>query len=137
MTPSIDPVSDEAQYHKKWTIYAKTLTSTTREETEKRKLRYKRGLDDRVMPYKEDVTVGTYVFLRKDYMNPRRESKHKLAPIATGPDKVIAREANTATIERENLEQEKVSLDRFVRAPTPVDIVIVDSVQPDSGTPLI
>ena len=35
-TPSIDPVSDEAQYHKKWTIYVKALTSTARKEMEKR-----------------------------------------------------------------------------------------------------
>ena len=135
-TPSIDSVSDEAQYHKKWTTYAKALTSTARKEIQKRQLRYKREFDDRVMPYKEDVTVGTYVFLRKDYTNPRRESKHKLASIATGPYKVTAREANTVTIEREKLEQENVSRDRFVRAPTPMDIVITDSVPPESGTPL-
>ena len=103
---------------------------------EKRQLRYKRGFDDRFMPYKEDVTVGIYVFLRKDYTNPWRESKHKLAPIATGPYKVNAREANTVTIERENLEREKVSRDRVVRAPTPMGIVIADSVPPVSGTPL-
>ena len=103
---------------------------------EKRQLHYKRGFDDRVMPYKEDVTVGTYVFLRKDYTNPRRESKYKLVPIATGPYKVTAREANTITIEGEKLEQEKVSRDRVVRAPTPMDIVIADSEQSESGTPL-
>ena len=102
-TPSKDPVSDEAQYNKKWTTYAKALTSTARKEMEKRQIRYKRGFDDRVMPYKEDVTVGTYVFLRKDSTNPRRESKHKLEPIATGPYKVTARETNNITIERENL----------------------------------
>ena len=62
-TPSIEPVSDEAQYHKKWTTYAKALTSTARWEMEKRQLRYKRGFGDRVMPYKEYVTVGTYFFL--------------------------------------------------------------------------
>ena len=134
-TPSMDAVSDEAQYHKKWTTYAKALTSTARREMEKRQLRYKRGFDDRVMPYKEDVTVGTYVFLRKDHTNPRRES-NKLAPIATGPYKVTAREANTVTIERENLEREKVSRDRVVRAPTPMGIVIAYSVPPVSGTPL-
>ena len=82
------------------------------------------------------MTVGTYVFLRKDYTIPRRESKHTLAPIATGPYKVTTREANTVTIERENLEQEKVSRDRVVRAPTPMDILIADSVPPESGTPL-
>ena len=134
-TPSIDPVSDEAQYHKKWATYEKALTSTARKEMEKRQLRYKRGFDDRVMPYKEDVTVGTYVFLRKDYTNPRRESKHKLGPIATGTYKVPAREANTVTIERENLEQEKVYRDRVVRAPTPMGIGIADSVPTELGTP--
>ena len=65
-TPSIDPVSDDAQYHKKWTNYAKALTSTARREMEKIQLRYKRGFGDWFMPYKEDVTVATYVFLRKD-----------------------------------------------------------------------
>ena len=103
---------------------------------EKRQLRYKRGFDDRFMPYKEDVTVETYVFLRKDYPNPRRESNHKLAPIATGPYKVTAREANTVTIERENLEREKVPHHRVVWPPTPMGIVIADSVPPVSGAPL-
>ena len=135
-TPSIDQISDEVQYHKKWTTYAKALTSSARKEMEKRQLRYKRGFDDRVMPYEEDVTVGTYVFLRKDYTNPRRESKHKLAPIATGPYKVTARDSNTVTIELGNLEEEKVSRDRIVRAPTLMDIVITDSIPPESGTPL-
>ena len=102
---------------------------------EKRQIRYKRGFDDRVTPYKEDVTVGTHFFLRKDYKNPRRDSKHKLAPIVTGTYKVTAREANTVTIERENLEHEKVSRDRVVRAPTPMDIFISDGEQTDSGTP--
>ena len=134
-TPSIDPVSDEAQYQKKWTTYAKALTSTARNEIVNRQLRHKRGFDDRVMPYKEDVTVGTYVFLRKDYTNPRRESKHKLGPIATGAYKVTAREVNGVTIERENLEPEKVSRDRVVRAPIPMDFVIADSEQPEPGTP--
>ena len=106
-TPSIDPVSDEAQYRKEGAIYAKAFPSSARKDMEKRHLRYKRGFDDRVMPYKEDVTVGIYVFLRKDYTNPRRESKHILAPIATGPYKATAREANTVTIEREDLEQER------------------------------
>ena len=35
-TPSIDPVSDEAQYHKKRTTYANALTYTARKEMEKR-----------------------------------------------------------------------------------------------------
>ena len=82
------------------------------------------------------MTVLTYVFLRKDYTNPRRESKHKLAPIATGTKKVTAREASTVMNERENLEQENVSRDRVVRAPTLMEIVIADSVPSDSGTPL-
>ena len=88
------------------------------------------------MPYTENVTVGIYVFLRKDYTNlRRRESKHKLATIATGPEKVTARKANTFTIERENLEQGKVSRYRIVQAPIPMDIVIANSEQPGSGTP--
>ena len=49
-TSSIDPVSDEAQYHKKWTTYAKALTSTARKEMEKRQIRYKQGFQDRVTP---------------------------------------------------------------------------------------
>ena len=102
----------------------------------KRQLPYKRGFDDRIMPYTENVTVGIYVFLRKDYTNlRRRESKHKLATIATGPEKVTARKANTFTIERENLEQGKVSRYRIVQAPIPMDIVIANSEQPGSGTP--
>ena len=91
---------------------------------------------DCVMPYKEAVAVGTYVLLRKDCKNPQRESKHKLALIANGSYKVTAREANTVTIESENLEQENVSRDRFVRAPTTMDIVIADTVSHESGTPL-
>ena len=50
-TPSIDAVSDKAQYHKKWTTYAKALTSTARKAMEKRQLRHKRRFDDLVMPY--------------------------------------------------------------------------------------
>ena len=81
------------------------------------------------------MTIGTYVFLRKYYKNPRRESNQNLAPIATGPYKVTAREANTVTIERENLEKEKASRDGVVGAPIPMYIVIAESEQPESGTP--
>lgn len=77
-TQSIDAVLDESQYYKRWATYAKVFTSTARKEIEKRQLRSKRGFDDRVMPYEEDVTFETYLFLRKDYMNPPRESKRNV-----------------------------------------------------------
>ena len=53
----------------------------------------------------------------------------------TGPYKVIAREANTVTIELANLEHEKVSRDRVVRAPITMDILIAESEKPESETP--
>ena len=42
-----------------------------------------------------DYSPGRYVFVRLDYANPRENTRHKLAPVATGPYRIVKSDADT------------------------------------------
>lgn len=63
---------------------------------------------------------GTHVFVRRDYANPRRDTRHKLATIADGPFRVCEVDKDTVVIQRGE-QQERFTRDRVVPAPIPPD----------------
>ena len=116
--PSIDEVLSARDSVTQWKRRLEALMKTAGDELNKSQRRYKRSFDRRVrLPLDTPVAVS-FVFLRKDYTNPRTDTKHKLAPLATGPHKVVSYDGRTVVVQVGD-EQERVSRDRVVPAPTP------------------
>lgn len=65
-----------------------------------------------------DILPGSYVLIRKEYIKPDKEKKHKLSPIAIGPFKVISVNKDTVVVE-DGDKHERVSRDRIEPAPPP------------------
>lgn len=107
--------------------------STARQETAKNQARYKKNFDARLSNSLEEYHPGDYVFVRKEHVNPRKESRHKIAPVALGPYKVISVNEHTTVIE-DGDERERVTRDRVVLAPIPPEVDPVDPVNPGLGT---
>ena len=98
--------------------------STAKVELEKRQARYKNNLDNRIGTPKEDIAVECHVFIRKDYFNPKKERRHKLSPVVTGPYLVRHVDKHTVVLEIEDKTRERVSRDRVVLAPSPSGVII-------------
>ena len=58
---------------------------------------------------------GCWVFVRKDYTNPRTDLKHKLSAVADGPFKVIEANDTIALLDM-GVNQERVAWDRVTLA---------------------
>ena len=115
--PTIQEVGDHATYKEKWKSWLSTLMSTAETAMKKVQNRYKANYDRRLRANAEIVKAGDRVFVRKDYTNPRTETKHKLAPVATGPYLVVNADNSTVVIQHED-QQERVARDRVVLAPS-------------------
>ena len=98
--------------------------STAKVELEKRQARYKKNFDNRIGTRKDDIVVGCNVFIRKDSFNPKKERKHKLSSVVTGPYLVRQVDKHTVVIEIEDKTRERVSKDRVVLAPSPSGVII-------------
>ena len=105
----------------RWKQRLEALINTASAGLRRTQRRYKRNFDRRLRNSNEDPKPGSYVFLRKEHYNTT-ESRHKLAPIATGPHKVVSLEGRTLVIQIGD-RQERVSRDRVSLAPTPRDVV--------------
>ena len=58
----------------------------------------KQNFDARERPIPQAINPGTHVYVRKEYINPQKERKDKLSPVAEGPYKVLNANADTVVI---------------------------------------
>ena len=112
---------DPDQYHVKSKTWLSALMSTARAELRKAQHRYKANYYKRARIPKDDYEPGQHVYVRKDYANPREESRHKLVPLATGPYRIISVNEDTVVVQMDDL-HERVSRDRVVLAPVQPDL---------------
>jgi len=111
------PKEKPKQFMQRWKTWLQHLMRSARNELRKHQLRYQRNFNARTKAQQEPLESGDYVFVRKEYYSTT-EKKHKLAPIADGPFKVLKVDAHTVTVQVANA-TEKVSRDRVVEAPHP------------------
>ena len=121
--PTVGKIGTATQYHTKWRVWLSALMSTAKVELEKCQARYKKNFDNRIGTPKDDIVVGCRVFVRKDYFNPKKERKHKLSPVVTGPYLVRQVDKHTVVIQIEDKTRERVSKDRVVLAPSPSGVI--------------
>ena len=86
--PTIFSADDAYTYRERWKYWLTQLMSTASAELEKRQARYKRNFDARLRLPVQQISEGSFVFLRRDH-TPRTESRHKLAPVADCPFEVV------------------------------------------------
>ena len=129
--PTMDAADDAYTYRERWKYWLTQLMSTASAELEKRQARYKRNFDARLRLPVQQISEGSFVFVRRDH-TPRTESRHKLAPVADGPFEVVGADEHTVVVKiDENVE--RVSRDRVELAPKPAEPVTQDTVQDTSG----
>ena len=117
--PVLEEFNSARQYHLKWQSWLSSLMTTARKSLHKEQARYKRNFDARLRKPAYEVPVGSYVFLRKEFVD-KKESKHKLSPVATGPYRVAEVNKDTVVI-IDGTMHERVSRDRVELAPNPID----------------
>lgn len=105
------------QHYLKWKNWLEAYLSTAGEDLKKTQARYKRDFDSRLCIPRPKIRTGAQIFVRKDYANPRTETKHKLAPVATRPYKVLEAVDYTVVIRTLQGRMERISHDRVVVAP--------------------
>ena len=113
--PQLEKVGN-AKYHAKWRVWLRGLMSTATVESKKSQERYRANYDKHIRASNEDYRPGTYIFVRRDYANPRTEARHKLAPVANGPYRIVSADQDTVDIQ-DGDDQERVTRDRIVPAP--------------------
>lgn len=84
-------------------------------EFSKAQAAYKRDFDARVKRFAPTVRENDYVFLRKEYYNPKKEKRHKLSLIADGPYRVVSATDTTVVLDIKG-QHERISRDRVARA---------------------
>ena len=82
--------------------------------------RRKRNFDACVRPVPQAIAPGTHVYVRKEYINPQKERKHKLSSVAEGPYEVLDTNADRVVI-NDGSRVERLSRDRVVLAPSSAD----------------
>ena len=60
--------------------------------------RQKRNFDVRERPVQQAITLGTHMYVRKEYINPQKERKHNISPIAEGPCEVLDANADAVVV---------------------------------------
>ena len=115
--PTIEQCRSTAQYHSKWMSWLDSLMSTAKSSMSKEQDRYRRNFNQCLRRDNQDIRSGSFVFVRKDYTN-KNERKHKLAPIANGPYRVVNDDEHTVLIE-DGSRRERISRDRVEAAPNP------------------
>ena len=117
--PAIDPLATNAHTHTKWREWLSKLIGTALAERAKGQMRYKSDFDKKIRMPIPNIQPGSYVFIRKEYFNPKKDGKHKLAAIATGPYEVIEVNQDAVVIKDKDRQHERISRDRVVMAPPP------------------
>ena len=131
--PQVEEIGT-AQYHTKWQSWLKSLMNTARTEMRKSQLRYKANYDKTIRSTAADYSPGRYVFVRRDYANPRENTRHKLAPVATGPYRIVTSDADTIVIQ-DGDRHERITRDRVTPAPSPAGIPTPSSGATNSNAP--
>ena len=96
--PAVEEIPTGSQFATKWRIWFEALMSTAQEDLRRTQQQYKKNFDERLRKATESLEPGGLVFLRKDYSNPRKGSRHKLAPLVTGPYEIISVSTHTVVI---------------------------------------
>lgn len=115
--PTVSLNETPGQFHLRWQNWLKMLMSTAKDSLHREQRRYKRDFDKRLRLPTQEISAGSYVFVRKEYFG-KQNPRHKLSPIAEGPFRVIDTTEQTVVIQ-DGLRQEKISRDRVVGAPSP------------------
>ena len=115
---SISQLRKSAHSHSKSREWLSKLIVTARTETARAQPRYKHDFDKKISIPFPVITEGTYVFLPKEYINPRKDKKHKLSAIQTVPYRVVEVNEDSLGIEDEDT-NERISRDRVVLAAAP------------------
>ena len=108
-------------YHRRWLSRLQALMETANAALSATQRRYQRNFNSRLRRSRNEPTAGSYVFLRKEQTSRTGDTRHKLAPLATGPFKVISVHGRTVVIQIGD-DQERVSRDRVQVAPSPANI---------------
>ena len=141
--PEMVREQNSATSHSIWRNWLKAQIEAAGQQMLKTQERYRRNYDDRLRKQRSAIVAGSLVFLRKDHRDPGVRS-HKLAPVVTGPHKVVEHDDHTVVIELGN-QHERVSRDRVVTCPRPSQTPLRGGVHspaqgrlhynPDSGQP--
>ena len=123
--PDMSALENRASSFERWRLRLKTLFATAARSSVAARARYKRDFDRRLRRNAETLTSGMYVFVRRDYA-PKTDGsvprKHKLSPVADGPFRVISVDEKTVVIDDAQGNEERLSLDRVVKAPVTDDV---------------
>ena len=102
----------------RWKTWLEKALTETKERLARAQVRYKRNYDQHLRKQTEVIKTDDYVFLRVERRDETM-TRHKLAPLAEGPFKVVDVTGKTVVIERPDFSVERVSRDRVVLAPRP------------------
>ena len=125
------------EYKIRWLAWLSKMLRDTKRQLAKRQARYKRDFDKHTRPTNAEYPPGSFVFVRKEHWNEKRESipnRHKLAPIADGPFEVQASNDDTVVVKYRDGNVERISRDRVVQAPQRGNAELAPTLQ-DSGSP--
>ena len=135
--PAIDPLGTNAHTDTKWRQWLGKLIGMARAEMAKGQLRYKSDFDKEIGIHMPNIQPGSYVFIRKEYFNPKKDKKHKMTAIVTGPYEVIEINKDTAAIKDEDRQHERISRDRVVMALVVYRLTRITRVPPATFTEIL
>ena len=119
------------QYYMKWKLWLQHLISGAGAQLKDTQRRYQRNFNSRLRLPKSTLKPGAYVFIRKEFFNEGTR-KHKLATIAGRPFKIVLISDSTVVV-RIGEEEERISLDRVVEAPVPLEELSSQVMEPSTG----
>ena len=99
-----------------WRTVLRKSIRDAKAEMKKNQDRYKRKFDKRLRKQNENIVTGDSVFVRREIRDDNL-TRHKFAPLADGPFKVVKSDNRVVTIERPDGTVERMSRDRVTIAP--------------------
>ena len=105
----------------RWKARLAKLISTAKDELFKAQERYRRNFDARLRRSNETIRRGDKVFVKRDH-TPRTQTRHKLAPVADGPFRVLDANEDTVVVDIDG-EVERISRDRVALAPASQEVI--------------
>ena len=99
-----------------WKARLAKLISTAKDELFKAQERYRRNFDARLRRSRETIEFGNEVFVKRDHIQ-RTQTRHKLAPVADGPFRVLDVNKDTVVVDIDG-EVERISRDRVSLVPS-------------------
>ena len=99
---AIDPLATNDHSHSKWREGLGKRIGTARAEMAKGELSSKSAFAKKIRIPMPNIQPGSFVFIRNEYFNPKKDKKHKLAAIATGRYEVAEVNQDTLVIRDED-----------------------------------